>query len=381
MKKSNISVINFNKYERIDYTSLLYQGTKFITLGTDNEFFYRLDNKYYGSPTNQAIINSYVNYILGEGLVAESGIRQDILDKIIDFSDLKTLALELKKTGNVPLQVTYSKIPNQKKVAKIHAHPSKNVAIQNQPDLSDNIQGYWYCYDWFNKTKFKPYKVPAFKYGMGKESEIYYIKNNSTEPLFSMPDWVSGVQFAEMEEEISNYMLNHIKRNFSAGKIVNIYQGEAESEEAEDEVERLIKAKLSGSQNAGEIIVAFNKNTEEKITVENIEITDAYQQFEFLSEYCKKQLFTSHSVTSPSLFGADKSTGFSSDSDEMKTALRMLYRSQINPIRNKITSALEEILDESYPGIELSFKDFEELNVTKENDEKVKDIEIKNNNE
>lgn len=367
MKKDKIQVINLNKYERIDTSNLLNFGNKFVTNGTDNSFFYDLDDRYYGSPTNAAVINSYVNYIMGKGLIAKTGIEQETLDRILDYNDLKNIILELKKTGNSPIQVVYAKIPDKKKVAKLYSLQTKQVAIKNQEDLSENIREYWFSYDWKLRTKFRPYEVPAFSYGQDKQSEIFYLKNNWQEPLFSLPDWVSGIQFAQMEEEISNYVINHIKNNFSAGKIVNIYQGEAEDEEAEEEADRLIKQRLSGSSNAGNVIVSFNKNPDEKTEVDTIEIQDAYQQFQFVSEYAKEQIFTAHSVTSPTLFGADSQTGFSSDSEQMKTALKTLYRSQINPTRRKIIAALEMILNESYPEIQLEFEDFDELNIEEEN--------------
>ncbi len=362
MRKDKIQIINLNKYERIDTSNLLNFGNKFVTNGTDNEFFYELDDRYYGSPTNASVINSYVHYVMGEGLIAKEGIEQETLEQIIDPNDLKNIILELKKTGNSPIQVVYAKLPDKKKVAKLYSLQTKQVAIVNQEDLSEDIKEFWFSYDWKLRTKFRPYKVPSFGRGKNKQSEIFYLKNNWQEPLFSLPDWVSGVQFAQMEEEVSNYMINHIKNNFSAGKIVNIYQGEAEDEEAEEEAERIIKQRLSGSSNAGNIILAFNKNPDEKTEVENIEVTDAYQQFDFVSKYAKEQIFTAHAVTSPSLFGADSDTGFSSDSEQMKTALRTLYRSQINPIRRKVINAIEMILNNSYPDIKLKFKDFEELN-------------------
>jgi hypothetical protein len=74
-------------------------------------------------------------------------------------------------------------------------------------------------------------------------------------------------------------------------------------------------------------------------------------------------------VTSPSLFGIHTNTGFSSDSEEMKTALRTLYRNQINPMRENILEALEVILSIGYPDVKLRFKDFEELMPEEENKE------------
>ena len=361
MKKKNVSIIQMNKYERVEVSTLLSMGNKFVTNGVDNDFFYTLDDRYFGSPTNHAVIDSYVNYIMGKGLKAVSGISQESLDKILNWNDLKNIILELKKTGNSPIQV----VPSQsgKKIAKLYSLPTKRVAIVNQADLSKDPLKYWFCYDWKAKNKFKPYEVESFtnpERDKGQTS-IYYLRLNQSEPLFSMPDWISGIQFAEMEEEISNFVLTHIQNNFSSGKIVNIYQGESEDEEDEEEAVRVIKSQLGGTKNAGGIIVAINHNETEKTEVENIEITDAYQQFDFVSKYSKEQIFTSHSVTSPSLFGADSDTGFSSDAEQMKTALDMLYRSQINPSRSIVIEAIKNILGKQYENLDLEFEDFDSV--------------------
>lgn len=364
--KSKVDVIQANNYVRQNPHSLITQGNKYVTNGSNNDYFYFVEDMYLASATNQAIIDNYVNYVIADGLEVINGISQEDLDNIIDEENLRLLVTEYKTQGNSPIQVVYSKLPD-KKVAKLYSLPAKQVAIVNQDDLSDEIERFWFCYDWNNKYKFKPYEVPSFGFGEKRESEIFYLKRQSPQPLFSLPDYQSGLQYCKVEEEISNYFINHIQNNFSAGKVVNIYQGEAEDEEAEEQAERIIKKKLSGTSNAGNIIVAFNKNTEEKTTIDSVEITDAYQQFDFLSKEAREKIMLSHKVNSPSLFGFSNASGFSDGGAELDVALKHLYRSQINPIRRTILSALEEILSiNSDRKVKLRFKDFEDLKTKEE---------------
>lgn len=358
--KSKVEVLNMNNYERVDPLKLLQIGNKYLTNGPDNDFFYRVENSYLGSPTLQAIIDGYTNYIIGEGLEAVEGIPQEKLDRILSKDDLSLLVHEYKLQRNSPLQVIYNK-GGELKVTKIHSIPARQIAVNRMDDMNDDPSDFWYSFDWKLRGRFKPKLMPAFQEGDDRESEIFYLKGHSPQPVFALPDWFSSMQYAEVEQEISNYFLKHIKNNFSAGKIVNINQGEPESEEAEEEAERAINRKLTGSNNAGEVIVSFNRNKEEATTVDSIEITDAYQQFEFISAEANKKIMLANKVTSPSLFGIHTNTGFSSDSEEMKTALRTLYRNQINPIREKIIDSLETILSIGYPDVKLKFKDFDEL--------------------
>lgn len=366
--KSKVEILNLNNYERVDPQSLLQIGTKYITNGTDNNFFYLVEDRYLGSPTLQAVVDNYVNYTLGEGLEAVEGIDQEVLDKIIPRKNLRQIVHEYKLQGNSPIQVSYAK-SGTGKPAKLFSIPARQIAIK-QPstgDITDNIEQYWFSFDWKLRGRFRPYTVPAFGYGDKNSPEIFYLQNPSPQPLFALPDYFSGIQYAQIEEEISNYINKHIQNNFSAGKIVNVYQGEVESEEAEEEAENTIKSRLSGTSNAGQIIVAFNKNNEEKVEVDNIEITDAYQQFEFISKEARDKILLANKVTSPSLFGLQANTGFSSNSEEMQTALKTLYRNQINPMREVLLEGFTEILSEYYPNIKLKFKDFKELVTETEN--------------
>jgi len=360
MKKDSVQVLNFNNYERINPQSLLQIGNKFLTNGPDNSFFTTVENAYLGSATLQAVVDGYVNYIVGDGLIAVEGITQEKLDSILSKDDVNMLVHEYKLQRNSPLQVIYNKAGDLK-VTKIYSIPARQIAVDRPDDMTEDPLAYWFSFDWNLRGRFRPQLIPAFEKGQDRETEIYYLKGHSPQPIFALPDYFSGLQYAQIEEEVSNYLRKHIKNNFSAGKIININQGESISEEAEEDAEATFKRKLTGSNNAGEIIVSFNKDKDSATTVDSIEITDAYQQFEFVSKEANSKILLANKVTSPSLFGQAVATGFSSDSEEMKTALKTLYRNQINPNRNTILTALENILKVGYPDIKLDFEDFEEL--------------------
>lgn len=358
MRKLN--VVNLNNYVKPDPHKLVTQSNQYVTNGPDNDFFYYVEDRYMGSPTNQSVIDNIANYIMGKGLKVESG-NVDI-NSIISKEDLRSFVTDFKIHGAGVLQVIYT-YSREKRIGKLVYLPTRSIAIKRQQDLADDIEGYWYCFDWKNKTRFKPQFVPAFGYGQDNETEILYIKRPSPQPLFPVPDYLSGLQYAKVEEELSNYYVNHIQNNFAAGKIVNIYQGKDWTDEAMDEAEAAILNKVKGTSNAGNIIVAFNDSTEGKTTVDSIEITDAYQQFETLSAEAKEKILLAHKIVDPILVGLPQPSGFSSQADQMAMSLKLLYRSQINPTRDIITKGLEEALKLNDSSVKLMFEDFEELDV------------------
>lgn len=350
--------IEMNKYVKVDIQSLLISSNKWITNGADNSYFYAVEDAYLGSPTNQAIIDNFTDYILADGLIDENGLVD--IDKILDEEDLRNAVTDFKLQGACAFQVIYN-FGGQ--VSKMYYVPTKSLAVNKEPDITDEVTSYWYSFDWRFRTRYKPEQIPAFGYGNGLESEILYIKRQSAQPVYALPDWQSGIQYCQTEQELSNYYNKHINNNFSAGKIININQGTTDSEEAMDEAERSIINKVTGSNNAGNVIVSFNDNYENRTTVESIEITDAYSQFQFLSVECVDKIMLAHKVNDKSLFGLPMPSGFSSVAEQMEQSLKILYRNRINPMRKILTKGLEKAFKKNNPNVKLAFKDFEELNV------------------
>jgi hypothetical protein len=350
--------IKLNKYTSPNPTQLITQSNRWITNGPDNEYFYYVEELYTSSPTNQSIIDTMSNYIMGEGLIDESG---NDLSSIISEDCLRNAITDYKTFGSCVFQVVYT-FEQNKKVGKLYYIPTKSVAIAKQTDLSDEIEGYFYCFDWRVKSRFKPYFIPAFGYGEGNQTELLRITRPSGQPLFPLADWVSGNQWCEVEAEMSNFCINHIKNNFSAGKVVNINKGTVGmTDEDKEETEAYIVNNLSGSENAGAVIVSFNENKEQETTVQNIEIQNAYEQFEGLSTEAETKIMLAHKVTSPSLFGIGRPSGFSSQADEMDMALKLMYRSQVNPIRRQLIAGLTSALELNFNNLKLKFVDFEDL--------------------
>ncbi len=357
MKK--IHFIEMNKYVKVDVQSLLISSNKWITNGADNDYFYVVEEAYLGSPTNQSIIDNFTNYILGEGLEDTSGSVD--ISTILGEEDLRNAVTDFKMQGACAFQVIYNYGGG---VNKLYYIPTKSLAVNKEADITDDVTSYWYSFDWRFRTRYKPQQFPAFGYGDGLESEILYIKRQSAQPVYALPDWQSGIQYCQTEEELSNYYNKHIKNNFSAGKIININQGTTDSEEAMEEAENAILKKVTGSNAAGNTVVSFNDNYENRTTVESIEITDAYSQFQFLSTECLEKIMLSHKVNDKALFGLPMPSGFSSVAEQMVQSLKILYRSQINPMRKILTSNLDKVFKKTNPNVKLAFVDYEELRIT-----------------
>ena len=203
-----------------------------------------------------------------------------------------------------------------------------------------------------------------------KGVEIYCIKPYSlNSEYFSLPKYQSGLPFAELEEEIGNYSLNHIKKGLSFGYVVNFNDSASYTDEQKQEIRTKIKRQLTGSNNAGAFILSFNDSKENGVSIDVIQQNNSHKQWESLQKIAQDKILVSHEVVSSMLFGVANASGFSSNADEIKEAHRQTMLRVIKPEQDYITDALEEIMLVAGFDVDLYLKDFndttEEFNLSK----------------
>jgi len=353
---SDIRIVNLSSHQSPEFMPFVSNGKGYVLNGKDNKNYQYVIDRYKYSPTNATIIDSYSNYIYGKGLTAkyrtENANQWAEVLKLISKKELKKIVKDYAVFHEASVEVLLGKSGN--KIAEVN-HLPKNKVVPNKVDDEGEISSYWYSYDWSDLRKYPAEEIPAFTKGTTEKKTIFIIKEyNIDEFYFARPSYFSGLNYAELEEEISIYCVNHIKNGLSAGHIINFNDGEADSE-VKDRIERNIDKKLAGSSNAGRRILSFNSNKENATTVEAIEISDAHQQYQFLSEEARRQLMVAHKVTSPILFGIKDNTGFGNNADEMTTAFDELMMNVIQPMQEVILDGLMELLSQNDISLELEF--------------------------
>jgi hypothetical protein len=116
------------------------------------------------------------------------------------------------------------------------------------------------------------------------------------------------------------------------------------AEEEQYMVEQAIKEKYSGTTNAGKFILSFNENAEQKTSIETIRSENLHEQYRFLSEEAMQKIMLAHKLTSPLLLGIKDASGFSSNSEELKTSYDIFNTMVIQPMQRDFIKALKEIL-------------------------------------
>jgi hypothetical protein len=351
-----LQIINLSNYIRPEIREVA--GKKWVLNGDKNSFYQTIIDAYNGSPTNSAIIDSYSQFIYGKGLTSDDKAKKPsewaAIMSLVSKKDLRKICKDFEMFGEASIEVKYinNKIQRCFHIAKQRIAPE----VANE---EGDITGYYYSYDFSNVNKYKPERFDAFGFGEGsnERSEIYIFRDYQVGQFYySNPSYVSGISWAKMEEEISNYSINHIQKGLSFGHIINMNCGIQESAETIQENTRQIRNHLTGSQNAGAFFLNWNDNKESEITISALEVSDAHQQYAYLSAEARQQLCTSHKLTSPMLVGIKEANGFSSNAEEIKVGFAELMINVIRPKQEIILDGLMEVFAVNGITLDLQFE-------------------------
>jgi hypothetical protein len=343
-------------------------GRTYVLNGEKNINFKVYQDAYDDSPTNQSIINAFVNYVYGEGLFNAGTISKIDIKQFISKKDVKLICKDYKIYGGYSVQIIWNSDESNKRPLKIQYIPIYKLGV-NYDERDMEINGYWYCYDWNKMYRYRPVLYPKFQGEyIGNDLEILVVKRAHAEPFFPVPDYLSGIPWAQVEGELANAGKNHFKNSLGTITVINYNGGKMATPELAKEEANKVRKQVGGTDNEGAIMVSFNEDAEFATTVDRVAPPELNQQNVFYSEEAERKLIVAHSAP-PILFsGSNAGSGFSSNADEIETATNSLYRRHINPMREVIVDGLMEVFLLIDSTIKLDFKDFEaeELEGTEE---------------
>lgn len=330
-----------------------------VAYGDDNNYYQYLIDLFVNSTTNGAIINGISSMIYGKGIDAlDSSSKPDqyaAMKSIFSNSCMRKVVLDFKMLGEGSFQV----LRRDGRVVSAEHFPRQTLRAEKMNE-DGQIEAYYYHPKWHEvKPNDKPKRIAAFGFGNGKEPEIKVIKRYISGYDYYCPqDYETS--YAELECEISDYLINDVKNGFSGTKVVNFNNGTPDMEQ-QLRIKNDVMNKLTGSKGE-KVIVAFNNNQESKTTVDDLALNDAPSHYEYLSRECQNKLIIAHRVTSPLLLGMrTENNGLGSNADEIKTASLLFNNVTIRPYQDMICEAMDDILAVNDISLKLYFKTLQPL--------------------
>lgn len=277
---------------------------KWVYWGKFNDYPQKLVKLFNESAKHGAIVTGKASYVVGRGVEHENPTPE--IEKFIEHVNgkdsaealLKKLALDYELFGGYAILV----VPNilkDKPAAFYHVDISK---IR----LSEDCKTIYVSDEWemakTGKPKKEPKVYPAFNGSYDTESIIFYSCYRPAQGIYPQPEYVQGLAAIETDARVSNFHLNNLRNGFFANKIINFNNGVPSSEEQEA-IEDLVTQKFTSDENAGKFMLAFNDGTERATSITDLSAGDFGDQFSQLRKDTEQEIFISHKIPSPMLFG------------------------------------------------------------------------------
>ena len=377
--ENNVHILELATYEKPQIVES--KNEDWIEYGAANDYYDWLIARYKNSTTNNAVINNIAKLIYGRGLHALDASRHPnhyaMMKSMISPKVLRGIALNFKMLGAGYFQILYNK--KHTKIVKVDYIPTRLIRAGKCDEYGD-IKHYYYSDDWENIKKNPPKKLSA--YGTSKDDiEIDCVKFDSIDmKYYTDVDYHGGLPYAVLEEEIADYQINDCQNGFSATKLVNFSNG-VPSEEAQRDISRQIKSKLTGAK-GDKVIVSFNDNADSKATIEDISLADAPEHYQYLSNECQAKILNSHTVISPMIVGiTNENHGFSSNADEIEMATKVFYNQSIVTFQQAIIDRIDEYLAFNGCALDLYFKRLNLMDSIEEKQQAKEEAQLRLSNE
>jgi DNA-binding MarR family transcriptional regulator len=329
-----LKILNFGAHKVPTFKEA--KGKDWILFGDEGEYKNRypeyLLNLYRRSAKHHAIINSKKDYVVGQGwAVNAEGLDTMGLARLQQFIQepnqyeslndiLEKVALDYELYNGFALEIVYNQL-NDKIAAIYHADFARYRS-------NEDGTKYYYSEDW---KKHNPVveEIDAFNWKEPSGKQLLYVKGYSPDcKYYPLPTYLGSTGYIELDVEIANFHLNAVKNNFVGGTIVSFYNGEPTLEEQE-EIERQIKDKFTGTDNANSIVLNFADSRDRGVEIQQLNGNDFDKRFDILNKTVQREIYAGHSVTDPALFGI-KEDGIFTSRNQLVDSFELFQNTYVN---------------------------------------------------
>jgi hypothetical protein len=333
--------IQLNQYEERSYRETANK-MGFVNYGDDNLFPQYLVDLFHSSATHNALSTTIAMMIFGEGFDATTLDGRLAFDQWNLNDELRKACLDFKIQGGFALEVNWS--IDRTTIANVSHLPFENIR-SGFVNEDEKVEYYYYSKDWNDKRE-EPSEICTFNPERNIEhpTQILYVKPFSPGSFYyPKPDYVGSINYIELDKEIGVYHINNMKNGMSPSFSIHFKNGIPPQEER-NRIRMDIERQLSGASNAGKFIVTYSDDPDRKPDFEPFQLSDAHNQYQFLSEEVTSKIMVGHRVTSPQMFGVAV-PGKLGGGGELAEASELFEKNVIAPARQVVTEAVKTLLN------------------------------------
>jgi len=285
-----------------------------INYGDDNLYPSYLIDLMNKSSKHNSLIKKKVNMIAGAGFVPNA-VLSDFVQNIHGDEDMEDisfkLAYDLVTYGGFSMAITWdnerkgiarktfidhSKVRLAKMLVEAKDEPIKGMYKMQQ----DGVDFFYTCSDWkqYRKEKHTPELWQGFheSYRSNPTQLISVNEYRAGVDFYTYPDYISAVDWIELDKEIANFHLSSVHNGFTPSMIIS-FKGGVPTEEAQKDTKKKLKKQYGGSDNASEVFVTFSKNAESAPEFIPINLNASDDRFIQLEEQIQANIIIAHGAS------------------------------------------------------------------------------------
>ena len=334
--KLSFSVFELEKTEMPDGKETVRSGYDYVSWGKDNRFPNDLYDMYQNSAILQSVINGTADYVFGSGVISAFDVVNDKYETLEDV--VKRCVFDLLIFGGFAIQLMY-------KGGKVEAMYWLDFQKCRKSEDEKKI---YYSDDWGKYAK-KALEYNAWTPGTDKGTCIFYYKGHKTRGIYPVPMYIGALKSVKISTEISNFHLNNITKGFASNAVISFNNGEPD-EDTKARIEKDVKEKFCGTDNAGSFLLLFNESKDNACEIAKIQDDKFDLKYDALAKSVKEDIFIAFRAT-PTLFGLpNENNGFSKQ--EYLESFELYNKTVVVPLQKDVERAFKSI------GFVIKFKTF-----------------------
>jgi len=324
-----------------------------VKYGDNNKYPDELLNLFEKSPIHNAIIESKVRMMCGDGIVQDveteeedSEASQQFLDFVNPYESMdevyKKAAMDFEIYGLSYLEIIWAK--GRKKIAEIyHIDASK---IRWGKKEKGRVKTYFYSRDWSNyrKNVYQPIEITLFDNKATSARQILpIIRYTPGLEYYSYADYIAATKWIQIDTEIANFHFNNLKNGMTPSVFFGFPVGETTNEERKQVVDSLDE-KYTGTNNASKAVVAFyDAEGDKKPEVKILQLNNADKQYDLLNKTTLQQILVGHKITNENLVGIS-TPGKLGSTNELLQSYELYFNTVVKPEQQKVLSAFQKVM-------------------------------------
>jgi hypothetical protein len=335
-----MDILKLSQYQERSYAESA-NSKGFVNYGDDNLFPQYLIDLFHSSSTHNALTTTIATMVFGEGFDATTLDGRLAFDQWNLNDELRKACVDFQIQGGFALEVNWSL--DRTTIANVSHLPFENIR-SGFVNEDEKVDYYYYSKDWSSKKE-EVDEICTFdpERKLDHPTQIFYVKPFSPGSFYyPKPCYTGSIDYIELDKEIGKYHINNIKNGMSPSFSIHFKNGIPPQEER-NRIRMDIERQMSGASNAGKFIVTYSDDPERKPDFEPFQLSDAHNQYQFLSEEVTAKIMVGHRVTNPQMFGVAV-PGKLGGGGELAESAELFDQNVVRPNRRIVEETVQTLL-------------------------------------